>query len=55
MFFSSQRKYRANTLLEYAAVFCMVVGVFVVMSLYMKQGMQGQIRKAGEVFGYGRQ
>jgi hypothetical protein len=46
---------QANTFLEYVAVFCIVVGVFVAMGRYVQQGMQGNARKAGEIFGYGRQ
>ena len=50
-----KRQHHANSMLEYIAVLCVVIAVFVGMSRYVKQGMQGQIRKAGETFGYGRQ
>ncbi len=46
---------RANSLFEYIAVFCMVTLVFVGMAKYVQHGMQGNMRKAGETFGYGRQ
>lgn len=53
VFFRQERK--ANTFLEYVAVFCIVIGVFVAMGQYVQKGMQGNARKAGEIFGYGRQ
>ncbi|MBF0620154.1 MAG: hypothetical protein HQL19_08305 [Candidatus Omnitrophica bacterium] len=46
---------KAASFLEYVAFFIVILSTFMVFQVYIRRAMQGQLRKSGEMFAYGKQ
>ncbi len=49
------QKQQAFAMLEYVLLMIVIITALAAFSSYIQRGMQGQYRKSGETFGYGRQ
>jgi len=46
---------KAVSIIEYCALVAILTGALIGLSIYLKRGISGRWRQAGDVFGFGRQ
>jgi len=46
---------KAVSIIEYCALVAILTGALIGLSVYLKRGISGHWRQAGDVFGFGRQ
>ena len=46
---------KAVSIIEYCALVAILTGALIGLSIYLKRGISGGWRQAGDVFGFGRQ